>query len=318
MFYLSNVESWLEEILSRCGERGLDPQASIFAIFLFSSLDIEYVNFFSRYRTQISAASGKNIHLFTPIVYNDNTIPDDEWRYLREHFRCGGIPLPRAPSVVLFKLKKRKTSTGFEPEYFAAHELPPRRYLPTLLRDFVDACVKYRNTIPTLCRDIHDILGSRNLITGRALNRNLFSEPHSEDIFLSPLVFISYSHQDSSIVEMIYNNLKISKTRLWLDKYELSSGCLIQKDVEQAIKESDALIVVLSAASVESAWIQFEGTLFYGRSPEKRIIPMVIDDMGLKMTRQLPFLQGRSVIDFRDPSRRQDAMRTLAESLRSL
>jgi hypothetical protein len=72
MFYLFNVDAWLEEILDRCSEKRLNPQTSIFAIFMFSSLDIEYVNFFAKYKSQISAASGESVHLFTPVVYNDH------------------------------------------------------------------------------------------------------------------------------------------------------------------------------------------------------------------------------------------------------
>ncbi|MDE1146899.1 MAG: hypothetical protein PW843_09795 [Azospirillaceae bacterium] len=148
----------------------------------------------SRHKAQISAASGTSVHLFTPVVHNNQTIPDDEWRHLRSHFRNGGIPLPRTPSVVLFNLIKRRSATGFEPNYLAAYGLSQKRDLPELMRDFVDACIENRGSILGLRREIGEILRSKNLITTQPSHKNLFVEPHWNDILHSPQVFISYSH----------------------------------------------------------------------------------------------------------------------------
>lgn len=318
MFYLSNVDAWLEEVLDRCSENSLDPQASIFAIFLFSSLDIEYVDFFARHKAQISAASGTSVHLFTPVVHHDQTIPDDEWRRLRGHFRNGGIPLPGTPSVVLFNLIKRRSATGFEPNYIAAYGLSQKRDLPELMRDFVDACIDNRGSSPRLCREVGGILRSKNLITTQPPHKNLFVEPHWNDILHSPQVFISYAHSDSEVVNTLYQELKRSRIHLWLDRCELSPGIRIQDGVEAAINDSDALMVILSEASAKSAWIQFEGTLFYGRDAKRRIIPVVIDDAGRQMVDSLPFLRDRVFVDLRDRSRFEEAIEVLRDSLHSL
>jgi hypothetical protein len=219
---------------------------------------------------------------------------------------------------VLFNLRKRKKATGFEPDYFGAYELSRKSGLPELMRDFVDVCIEDRMNIPRLRRELGDILRAKNLIATQPAHKNLFVEPHWTDILQSPQVFISYSHQDADFVNMLYSELKRSRVRLWLDKHELSPGVHIQDSVEGAINESDALMVILSEASAKSAWIQFEGTLFYGRDPGKRIIPVVVDDAGRQLAEKLPFLKDRLFVDLRDRSRVSEVIKELRDSFHSL
>ncbi len=90
MFYVFNVHEWLTEVITACNENQLSPEESLFALALFSSLDEEHVRFFRDRKSQVSSYSGENVHIFTPIIYED-VIPDNEWRELRDDFNRAGI-----------------------------------------------------------------------------------------------------------------------------------------------------------------------------------------------------------------------------------
>jgi hypothetical protein len=317
MFYLINVDAWLNEILERCGQHGLDPQQSIFAIIIFKSLDVELVKLFSKYRNQISSASGENVHLFTPVIYNDKTIPDQNWRALLDRFREGGIPLPRDPSAVLFQLKKR-TGAGFEPCYFAAHKIPKNVNRLEFFRDFIDICVDNRHQISAMNCELSELFGSKNLINGPTPSDNLMIQPYWDDVLKTPMAFMSYCRDDMAFVDEMYEGLTSRKVRVWLDSHEIAVGDVIQDRILNGINGSDAIIVVLSTASSRSSWIPFEGSVFYGSKPNMPIIPVIIDDEGLKLANELPFMNDRMHVDLRDKTKMRDGIDKIVSAINNI
>ena len=128
MFYVGNVHRWLDEVIEACNDNGFKPKESIFCLALFSSLDVELLSFFRDRRKQISSYSGMNVHIFTPIIYDD-VVPDDEWRMLRDQLIQEGIRLGPEPAVLFFRLEnyhaghKGKSWNSYQPDFFAAHHL---------------------------------------------------------------------------------------------------------------------------------------------------------------------------------------------------
>ena len=103
----------------------------------------------------------------------------------------------------------------------------------------------------------------------------------------SPLVFISYSHSDVEDVECVRKfaqALEEQGVSVWLDVARLLPGDSLQKEIEDAIRKSDAIVVVITPETVRSANLFFEIGAAVGMG--KRVIPVLPSDLD---TSVLPF-----------------------------
>lgn len=317
MFYVFNVQHWLDEVVSACSENDLDPEDSVFVLLMFSSLDFDFVTFFRDRKPQISEYSGENVHIFTPMIFDGDIVPDREWRLIRDRFSHAGISVSNRPSVILFHLQKRREATGYDPHYFAAFELPAFNRFELGLRDFVDACISHRKNETRLTRELGILFNAPNCV--RHVSRDTpLSEWPITDVLHAPKVFISYSHADKQSVIDLYHQLKASKVKLWLDQFELFPGVLFQQEIERALRASDAVLIALSRNSSSSKWLPFEGSFFYAQNNRKLIIPVVLDDEGKSLVRELPFLQGRLYVDLSSAEAREESVKWLSSALSEL
>jgi TIR domain len=71
-------------------------------------------------------------------------------------------------------------------------------------------------------------------------------------------VFISYAHSDKDFVDNLAGQLVMRNAHVWVDRWELNVGDSILNNVQTAIQDASALIVVLSKASVQSEWCKKE------------------------------------------------------------
>jgi hypothetical protein len=251
------------------------------------------------------------------MIYDEDVVPDDEWRLLRDRFSNAGIPLSNRPSAILFHLQKRKEATGYDPHYFAAFELPPFDRFERELRNFVDACIRHHKDKTRLTRELATLFKAQNLALHVSVETHLSALPIA-DVLHAPMVFISYSHYDKQSVLDLYHQLKDDRIKLWLDQFELSPGISFQQEIERALQDSDAILIVLSRNSDKSRWISFEGTLFYGQNRKRPIIPVILDDEGKIFANQLPFLQERLYVDLSNAEGRQESIGRLSSQLSAL
>lgn len=124
-------------------------------------------------------------------------------------------------------------------------------------------------------------------------------------------IFISYSHKDKQFVDKLAANLVKHKARVWVDRWELKVGDSIVQRVQNAIKEADALIVVLSKASVESGWCSKEITAGLVRELEEKrvvILPVLLADCEIPL-----FLRDKLYADFR--ANFEDGFRVTLEAI---
>jgi hypothetical protein len=59
-------------------------------------------------------------------------------------------------------------------------------------------------------------------------------------------VFLSYSSKDKTEVRQLAARLKADGLRVWFDEWEVQPGDLIGRRVEQALKDSRVLVLVMS------------------------------------------------------------------------
>ncbi len=110
-------------------------------------------------------------------------------------------------------------------------------------------------------------------------------------------IFISYSHQDKDFVNNLAKMLVAARHNIWIDQWELNAGDSIIEKVQDAVGDADALLVVLSKASVDSEWCKKElRTALVRELDEKKtlVIPCLIEDCTIPV-----FLREKMYADFR-------------------
>lgn len=314
MFYVYNVSQWLAEVIDNCNEHNLNPEDSTFLLMIFSSLDFDFVTYFRDRKSQISQYSGDNVHIFTPMIYNEGVVPDGEWRLIRDEFEKANIPVTNRPFSIFFHLRKRNNGSGFEPDFFAGFECRNFERFQESLRDVVDVSIRFRHNQARLTKELSLLLNTPNVVRKLQGNRHGFFNQVEKKLH-APKFFVSYSHRDKEFVSWLYSQLKRSRVKLWLDQEELAPGSLLQSKIEEGLRSSDGLLAILSKNSLESKWLSFEGSFFYSQQDEKPIIPIVLDYESKQAISKLPFLKDRLYLDFSDESERIKNVSKLKESI---
>jgi hypothetical protein len=110
-------------------------------------------------------------------------------------------------------------------------------------------------------------------------------------------IFISYSHADKERVDLLAANMVKRNAQVWVDTWELNVGDSLIQRVQDAITESDALLVILSKASVQSEWCKKELSAGLVRElDEKRVVvlPVLLEDCEIPL-----FLREKMYADLR-------------------
>jgi hypothetical protein len=94
-------------------------------------------------------------------------------------------------------------------------------------------------------------------------------------------VFISYSRKDLSFVEQLVRDLKNAGLDVWYDISNLRGGSQWRVEIENAIKNSQFVIVVLSPDSIASEWVERE--FLFASNLKRKIIPLMCRSCELPM-----------------------------------
>ena len=276
MMYLAATEKWIEEVVRLMNERQLKPENSRFMIAFFSSMDNDFVSYFRDNKDRISSYSGRNFHIFTPLIYESYTIPDEQWRDMRNEFKHSGIPLTNDPTFVFFSLEGYTSARhhGYHPEFFAGFACNSFTNFPSKLKNTIDACVESEHP-HRLAEKLTEIFASENILwhehggkLGETISRHL---PKST-------LFISHSSLDKPFVRKLVDELsKDNSINVWIDEKELLAGDDIQQTITKTLRyESDFFLLVISENSTKSSWVQFEVSQFMGFAEGKNLVPIVI------------------------------------------
>lgn len=119
-------------------------------------------------------------------------------------------------------------------------------------------------------------------------------------------VFISYSRSDGAFVKDLANRLREAGCTIWQDISALRGGQTWASEIDQAVRGSDLLIVVLSPDSSASEWVRKETLL--AMKLRKPILPILFRDTEIPV--QFVDLQ---FVDFRGD--RQEATQKLFEAI---
>jgi CTP:molybdopterin cytidylyltransferase MocA len=123
-------------------------------------------------------------------------------------------------------------------------------------------------------------------------------------------IFISYSHEDREFVDQMAIALVRKKARVWIDRWELTVGDSLVDNIQNAIEDAGAIIIVLSKASTASEWCKKELSAGLIKELEQReviVLPVLKENCKIPL-----FLRDKVYADFR--SSFDDGVRTLLEA----
>ena len=109
-------------------------------------------------------------------------------------------------------------------------------------------------------------------------------------------VFISYAHQDADFAERLAEYLRGVGIATWMDRQQLKAGDDWTLELEKAIKDAAAVVMVVSAVSLKSEWVMHEAHAALARLGQGALIPVVVD--GLAKTRLPAWLNSIQWLDF--------------------
>jgi len=93
----------------------------------------------------------------------------------------------------------------------------------------------------------------------------------------TPRVFVSYSHDDAEWVRDFAEALKTQDVAVWLDEWQIPPGESMRDALEEGLRESDAIVAVLSARNATRPTVLFELGVALGLG--KPLIPVVSPDL---------------------------------------
>jgi len=89
-------------------------------------------------------------------------------------------------------------------------------------------------------------------------------------------VFISYAHEDREIAKRLVRQLEGAGLEVWDDSSILPGDNWAEK-VSQALKESQAMVVLVSVAALDSEWVRREIEFALGTKEYRgRLIPVFV------------------------------------------
>lgn len=91
-----------------------------------------------------------------------------------------------------------------------------------------------------------------------------------------PYLFVSYSHRDTDTVYPILDALYDRKYRIWYDE-SCENGMDFRDELRQRIKNSEAIILFVSEASMKSPFCGME--IIVAREYDKKLYPIFLDDV---------------------------------------
>lgn len=310
MWHIHPTEEWIDEVIKLMNDNQLKPEDSKFMIAFFSSMDNEFVDYFKDNKKRISSFSGRNFHIFTPLIYEDNVISDEAWRYMRSEFKALGIPLKTDPTFVFFNLDKWRHD-DYEPSFFAGFTCASFKDFPNKLKNAIDCSIEEKDT-HRLALKLSEIFLSENIIPHDQVDYQ-FKQTITRKLPKSTL-FISHSSDDKPFARKLIEELaKDDSLKFWIDEKEILAGYDIQKTITSSLQESDYLLIVISEKSTKSNWVNFEISQFMSIADGKNIIPLVIGK-GHSFPEPIDNLIRRlKYLDFTDETKWQENIKELKQ-----
>lgn len=110
-------------------------------------------------------------------------------------------------------------------------------------------------------------------------------------------VFVSYKHEEEAFAQMLIHQLQAAGFKMWIDTEQLRAGENWREAINYAIKDSFALVLVISPDAQRSEYVTYEWAFAQGAGI--KVIPLLLKST----TRLHPQLEMLQYLDFTDQAR---------------
>jgi hypothetical protein len=102
-------------------------------------------------------------------------------------------------------------------------------------------------------------------------------------------VFVSYARSDAAVALQLARDLKTAGVEAWIDQVDIPPGAHWDATIEQALRASDRVVLVLSPASAQSHNVMDE--VSFAIDEGKRVLPVLVQPCEVPMRlRRLQFI----------------------------
>ncbi len=111
-------------------------------------------------------------------------------------------------------------------------------------------------------------------------------------------VFLSHAKEDKEWVKEFAATLEDAGVHVWFDR-EIEPGQEWERAIEEALRDSSTLVLILTSHNLKSRWMFFE--VGAAIADHKKIIPILAQDIEMS---QLPtFMKSFPIIEERSPTK---------------
>ena len=104
-------------------------------------------------------------------------------------------------------------------------------------------------------------------------------------------VFINYSHKDAALAAQLADRLKDAGLEAWFDKWEILPGDNWAEKTSEGLKESDAMVVLLTPNALDSDAVQNNISYALGdESFSQRLVPVMVEDVERVAADRIPWI----------------------------
>src|ERR1044072_3894836 len=131
-------------------------------------------------------------------------------------------------------------------------------------------------------------------------------------------VFISYSRKDEALASKVVAILEEAGLDAWYDKREIMPGENWAEKIAQGLKESDAMVVLLTPDAIESGTVLLDiNYALMEKAYNKRLIPVIVGEMEEFSKESIPWIfKHLNVINLPERGKNDESLRQIARALK--
>jgi hypothetical protein len=131
-------------------------------------------------------------------------------------------------------------------------------------------------------------------------------------------VFLSYAHNDLALAKQIESALENEGLQVWNAETEILPGDNFAEKISDALKASDAMVVLLTPESLNSKWIQWEiEYALSNKAYRKRVIPVLVGSEERVSLESIPWiLRKLKMIRLSKPEQAEGEINQITEALK--
>ena len=130
-------------------------------------------------------------------------------------------------------------------------------------------------------------------------------------------VFISHAYTDTPLVKKVVAGLERAGLEVWDATREILPGDNWADKVARALKESEAMVVLLTPDALRSSWVRWEIQYALGEQIYRnRLIPVLVGDPEELPKEEVPWILRRlHMIDMGEYSDEEEGINQIAQTL---